>query len=410
MPYIVTNLTNKTYGAWGDNILPHEVYSVEDLNADILNLVSQGIFSVSSYVAPAVPSMNDRLVAEAHKKASALANISPIPVDSSGNVLANIIPRTGTMSQLKDLAGGVNEISEVTDSPYLLQHTGVAGLAKAVLFRERTKQYTGSMQNQPLVLDADVVMLQWPLTGTENFLAPTQANFHQYSLTLGVVSSGVINSNYECTVVDSNNNIYLARFVGSWVFQLKDNTINGTKTSTLCLATGSSDYYGRSTLLGYYAGTMAEGDFAFGNCEKTNTNQVMNWNVSFLRKSLTNTTQQELTTDGLAVGIDNFLNMVTGTPNGIIELEYTVFIMNNVTGGHYFVRRTSVSGIYMMDATGFSASQIVAPTVLDTTAGLGAIAVSIDATTTGRFRVLITPAVNENLSASCIVRTRILFS
>lgn len=52
--------------------------------------------------------------------------------DGSGNVTANVLHRTGTLSSLLALAGGSGEISCATDADALVKHNGVAGQAKAL--------------------------------------------------------------------------------------------------------------------------------------------------------------------------------------------------------------------------------------------------------------------------------------
>lgn len=51
--------------------------------------------------------------------------------DASGNVYANVVPRTGTLSSLLALAGGVGELSCATDADAIVKHNGVAGQARA---------------------------------------------------------------------------------------------------------------------------------------------------------------------------------------------------------------------------------------------------------------------------------------
>lgn len=55
-----------------------------------------------------------------------------LPRDASGNAIANVTPRTGTLTNLlTTVAGGVGEISVATDKDVLVRHNGVAGGAKA---------------------------------------------------------------------------------------------------------------------------------------------------------------------------------------------------------------------------------------------------------------------------------------
>lgn len=66
----------------------------------------------------------------AHVSALLEAGFSIGPVletDANGNVIANIVPRTGLLSDLLALDGGNGEISVATDKRALVQHNGVVG-------------------------------------------------------------------------------------------------------------------------------------------------------------------------------------------------------------------------------------------------------------------------------------------
>ena len=62
---------------------------------------------------------------------SALKILKVPQTDGSGNIVANVIPRTGTLASLLALAGGNGEISSATDSAAIVKHNGQAGQAVA---------------------------------------------------------------------------------------------------------------------------------------------------------------------------------------------------------------------------------------------------------------------------------------
>jgi hypothetical protein len=53
--------------------------------------------------------------------------------DAQGNIVANIVPRTGTLASLLALDGGIGELSSATDFPAIVKHDGVAGEAVALM-------------------------------------------------------------------------------------------------------------------------------------------------------------------------------------------------------------------------------------------------------------------------------------
>lgn len=58
-------------------------------------------------------------------------NYALFPLDGSGNAVANVVPRTGTLSNLLSLSGGAGELASATDEPAIVQFTGTPGGATA---------------------------------------------------------------------------------------------------------------------------------------------------------------------------------------------------------------------------------------------------------------------------------------
>ena len=74
------------------------------------------------------------------------AGFSTIPVDASGNILANVLHRTGTLASLLTLAGGNGEIGVATDVNALVKYNGVAGQAVA-FYRNRYSHIAAGTAN-----------------------------------------------------------------------------------------------------------------------------------------------------------------------------------------------------------------------------------------------------------------------
>ena len=65
--------------------------------------------------------------------AVSVADALGLSIDASGNLVGNFVPRTGSLSSLLALDGGVGEISSATDLPAVVRHAGVAGEAFALM-------------------------------------------------------------------------------------------------------------------------------------------------------------------------------------------------------------------------------------------------------------------------------------
>ena len=55
-----------------------------------------------------------------------------LPIDANGDVIANLVPRTGLLADLLALGGSLNEIAIATDVKAVVRFTGVAGQAVVV--------------------------------------------------------------------------------------------------------------------------------------------------------------------------------------------------------------------------------------------------------------------------------------
>ncbi|HET8685957.1 MAG TPA: hypothetical protein VFM18_04755 [Methanosarcina sp.] len=73
-----------------------------------------------------------------------VSGTSNLQFDSSGNLIASIVPRTDTLANLSALAGGVGELSSATDVPAIVKHNGVAGGAVPITAFDSVYAYTFS--------------------------------------------------------------------------------------------------------------------------------------------------------------------------------------------------------------------------------------------------------------------------
>jgi hypothetical protein len=77
-----------------------------------------------------------------------------LPMSSNGDILANIIPRTGSMDALMTIGGGAGEVAASTDKNSLVLYNGVVGGAQAVGGMQGAELiYTVTNANATAVID-----------------------------------------------------------------------------------------------------------------------------------------------------------------------------------------------------------------------------------------------------------------
>jgi hypothetical protein len=331
---------------------------------------------------------------------------------TSGDLIANIIPRTGTVSDLQSTAGGLNEISIATNAPFILKHNNTATATSgpiAIPFRERIKSYLSEPTTAGIVVDADIIQVGWDWVGDELIQAPVNNRVSTFNGVNATASARTLDNNYNTAyVIDQSANLYKITFAGgTWASSFIEKIASGNPASTLSLSRESFTTFGKATLLGYGANPFGIGDLAFGNLGDDASRAAITINTSVLRRTFSSTTSAKLTTDGLAPSAENGL-FFNNSPNSLFELDYTILIFNPSFNGRYFVRRTTASGIYQVNAAANNFVQILAPTTSDNTAGLGAIGVVITIVA-GEFIVTVTPtATDPNISAVAIVNTKMI--
>ena len=118
--YFVVTLTQaSTESSWED-------VSISSRSGDVLTVAACGYGGSTA----ASWSVNDKVEIRMTADA-AQAGANALSKDTNGNVTANVLHRTGTLSSLLTLAGGDGELSCATDAAAIVKHTGVAGQAKA---------------------------------------------------------------------------------------------------------------------------------------------------------------------------------------------------------------------------------------------------------------------------------------
>lgn len=94
-----------------------------------------------------------------------------LPVNANGDVVANLVPRTGLLADLLQLAGSPGEIAVATDAKAIVRYSGVIGEAvvaadgQDVVVVEVPATGTGVYDPGPLP-EADVIVVKTPVGGT----------------------------------------------------------------------------------------------------------------------------------------------------------------------------------------------------------------------------------------------------
>lgn len=74
--------------------------------------------------------VNNNVAGPALDSAAVAASLG-LAFDAQGNIIANVVPRTGALSTLLGYAGGAGELASATDVPAIVQYSGTVGGAKA---------------------------------------------------------------------------------------------------------------------------------------------------------------------------------------------------------------------------------------------------------------------------------------
>lgn len=248
---------------------------------------------------------------------TAVSGVSNLTFDSSGNLLATIIPRYDTAANLLAIAGGAGEISSASDMPVLFQHTGVSGEARAIsnmdyavstTFATGTGSISGTIapnsRNAYIVVDGAVTNVT--LTISNGYILGQQFSFFNLSPLTQTVTYTISSRSF---ILDSYQGMTLIWNGTSWSYAGVTPLINPVYATT-------SGY--TKSVTGYIS-QQAEG---FGTGRSSTSVERHTFYLS--NQTAATTASKELTVRGTAaaLGISRIdLSGLAGATSGIFSIN-----------------------------------------------------------------------------------------